>query len=1037
MALIVGGAVASGLTFGGAAPLSGFMISAGAGLVMSGIGTMLAGPAIQGFATAEKNPVAPWNVVYGRKRVGGTLIYDYTFSAGNVAAAENTFRDMVFVLACHPCESVDELLFDQQRIQIGWDNGHTAENYSFSPLQQTIPIFDINRPASVNGSGFPGQTVTVILHTDIPLLADGDQVIIQQVGPGDETVNGKFPVNIVSRVGSVLTFTYVCGGPISHQTNVGNCLTAWADYGKKVYFEVLLGSQTLGQTFVGMENGTRQDGGSNIISAGGYPSNGGAWLPTCSAPGMTLAWLRLNYDATIFANGLPQISFHVSGKNNIWDPRTSTYGYSENAALCIADLLAEPTWGFRATYGATIPTAPLIAAANLCDSAVTLEAGGTEPMYALSGGFQLTTHKGDVLKNMLTACAGRLTDYGGQLIIWPGAYGLAEVYAGRAAGVSETVSGTSIYSLATGAFKWKPCVSVTDLYNGVKGTYISPVNNWQSADFPAYAQDATHGYGGSPLSYPLGDVNLAADGGVRRWLDIQLPFTISCPTAQRLAKIELMRRRQQGTGTFALNMAGYQFTPMDVCALDLPFLGWSGKLLEVLVVRPTVKQVKGVTLLGIEIDVQETDPSIYEWSIGEELSPAGYQQAITASTATPAPPTNFLLSSVSDDIIATWTAPQDAYVLNGGEVELEYQLVASPEGLWISLAKMDPTVTTATINNLVAGTQYNVQIRSVNAAGIPSAWVVGTPEEVSPLAPGPITVASPPIWAPGYEIPVVGDALFTLDGFGLAQTYSASGDGSAEVALQFFGTPPPAPFGLQMKVRWELVSGIFAQEAASVTTVDGTHGMVSFGGTGGTTNQFVGRVLSKLANPNSISYPVPIQDFTVTANDTAGNFTVTPDPTTVSSAAGDLFTLRTAPTAADATSYTDAFFFNLYNPGLTVSGNRSNLALVIAGKGAGQPPQRVVDNTGDKVTVSPGWDIIPDATSVIVLVQASPLLDLPVDLTAVSGTLIGSLPIANYLGWVLRVEGYPSYAGQLGPLESASFREIYLWGAQGTTLTVS
>jgi hypothetical protein len=36
---------------------------------------------------------------------------------------------------------------------------------------------------------------------------------------------------------------------------------------------------------------------------------------------------------------------------------------------------------------------------------------------------------------------------------------------------------------------------------------------------------------------------------------------------------------------------------------------------------------KEVTLLGTQIDLQETDPSVYDWSISEELSPEGYQQA--------------------------------------------------------------------------------------------------------------------------------------------------------------------------------------------------------------------------------------------------------------------------------------------------------------------------------------------------------------------------------------------------------------------------
>jgi hypothetical protein len=86
--------------------------------------------------------------------------------------------------------------------------------------------------------------------------------------------------------------------------------------------------------------------------------------------------------------------------------------------------------------------------------------------------------------------------------------------------------------IAANPFRWKPKVSVHDLFNAVKGTYVSPLTNWQVTDFPPYMQDSIHGYySGSPLD-PYGDANLAADDGQRRYLDIQLPFTISVATAQ-------------------------------------------------------------------------------------------------------------------------------------------------------------------------------------------------------------------------------------------------------------------------------------------------------------------------------------------------------------------------------------------------------------------------------------------------------------------------------------------------------------------------
>lgn len=540
--------------------------------------------------------------------------------------------------------------------------------------------------------------------------------------------------------------------------------------------------------------------------------------------------------------------------------RSSTAGYTENAALCIADFLADPVYGFGAAYGTDIPLPQLIAAANICDEQVALAQGGAEPRYALNGSFQLNMKRGEILQNMLTSCAGRLTYSAGEYIIWPAAwYGtsgalpapvpipdgqriawayptsvntglnegcetrlypappdptsrvvviaawtgaanpnapgtgaiqtiryvpgdpcacynpgtsanpqgtigiewsgfqmpvlpadaviqalwptitaespgpcdgaftaavgpganawqfpnmttpdgisgfitpnlstdnpvfpptvclplldlgstsglgntaeavtastIAAAIYGEGGGEAQLVklSGVAIavyftsasqptdppgegraganlsidaLNMSAGPFQWKAKLPIRDLYNGVKGTYVSPVNNWQSSDIPPYAQDFDHGYQSGTPVFPFGDANLAADGGVRRWLDIQLPFTISVACAQRLCKIELLRRRQQGTGTFRFNMALYQATALDVLAVNLALLGWSGKLLEVSAHRFTLnkQQLDGeeVTLLGTEIDVQETDPSVYEWNTSDELSAQGF--ALTSGT---------------------------------------------------------------------------------------------------------------------------------------------------------------------------------------------------------------------------------------------------------------------------------------------------------------------------------------------------------------------------------------------------------------------
>ena len=297
-----------------------------------------------------------------------------------------------------------------------------------------------------------------------------------------------------------------------------------------------------------------------------------------------------------------------------------------------------------------------------------------------------------------------------------------------------------VLSITAGPFRWKSKVSVHDLFNAVKGTYISPASNWQPTDFPPYMQDALHGY--------AGDANLAADNNERRYLDIQLPFTISGATAQPLAKIELLRRRNQGTGTFQFNLYGLQMTVLDVITMTLAFFNWTNKLLEVLAFRFTLNAKQDgdqrVIALGTEIDVQETDPSIYNWSTAEELTPQGYQQGAIPNPQNIAAPTSVALVSngttsiVGADGVArsriqvNWTAPADGYAT---ELQIQFQVVASPQSsVWTAGPTVPVSVTVAYLDSVVDGTSYYVQIRSVNAAGVASAWSQAGPVTVGGTA---------------------------------------------------------------------------------------------------------------------------------------------------------------------------------------------------------------------------------------------------------------------------------------------------------------
>ncbi|MGO4917324.1 host specificity protein J, partial [Pseudogemmobacter sp. W21_MBD1_M6] len=105
------------------------------------------------------------------------------------------------------------------------------------------------------------------------------------------------------------------------------------------------------------------------------------WSDAHRLAGCAAIYLRLTYSADAFPGGIPNITVDLEGKDDILDPRSGLRGYSENAALCLADYMAGPRHGIGAVIGAEdgLEAASLIEAANICDEAVPLIEGGAEP----------------------------------------------------------------------------------------------------------------------------------------------------------------------------------------------------------------------------------------------------------------------------------------------------------------------------------------------------------------------------------------------------------------------------------------------------------------------------------------------------------------------------------------------------------------------------------------------------------------------------------------------------------------------------------
>jgi hypothetical protein len=446
---------------------------------------------------------------------------------------------------------------------------------------------------STTGSSHDQYNFVIVLADHVcnglpGLYLDGRQVFWSGSGPGWSIRNGiGFGGNADSN---------------DHTDEGGNHY----NFGTLVYAEARYGDQVPGDVMASL---TANDP-NWAASSTGSPYVGGCCY----------IYLKIEFDTTMFPN-LPEIRVTVQGKNNIWDPRTNTFGYTDNWALCVADALTETEYGVGEPL-AHINTAQLIAAANVCDELVPMADGQQEKRYTCNGGGDTAMSPGDLLDSMMPAAGGRLSYIGGEWYIFPAYF----------QGASFTFGEKDVLK----DFTWTAARPIRERYNRVGGTFIAPTFpfavtgnlydsngfyngtradlfglEWMAEAFPPFAEDTTHGY--------ASDQWLAADQGIERWLNVAHKWCISLPTAQRLAKIALLRNRLGGgKTTLTMSLAAFQAIPCDVMQFNFAPFGWSNKLLEIVGVQFRTDPGDEDTAPNMVVDlaVQETDPSIYEWNPG-------------------------------------------------------------------------------------------------------------------------------------------------------------------------------------------------------------------------------------------------------------------------------------------------------------------------------------------------------------------------------------------------------------------------------------
>ena len=605
----------------------------------------------QGRSQVVRSNVQPRNMIYGRVMTSGPLVFAQSTSWNGKS---NNFMHLVLALADHECDAIEEVYLGE------------------------YPVGQLDAQGMPVGGRF---TKTV----------KGSQIIRKVIPAGTTSLTFDLDVPVAKMISTV----GIVPNPNSNEpADEFDYPVSWAEGSRTITVSGI--GETVTELRITYETATLQPyvrikknlGSPDQLADPDLIADVPGWTADHRLRGICYLYVRLEFDADIFPNGLPNIKALVRGKK-VLDPRYGQSSWSENYALCVYDFLRDER-GFGCADD-EIDVSTVIAAANISDEIVQT-AEGIQNRYRCAGIVTLDKSPRDNLAEMATAGAGAIVLAGGVFRIFAGAYDVPTV--------------TLTEDDLRGPVKVQARTSRKDLFNVVKGTFIDPTKSWQPSDFP-----------------PVRNAAYAVDDGEVIERDIELPFTTNATVAQRIAKIILERSRQGIVVEFPAKLSGFKLTAFSTVKVTLAKFGWTEKVFRVMDWKMSHDG-------GVDLVLNEEAPTVYDWSMGD------------ATTVDPAPDTNLpnpyvvenmgqisaqsgedqLIVSQSGTVISrirlSWPAASEAALLQTGRAEFQYKLAS--EGAWISLPQLTAAETSTFIAPVEDGRPYNIRGRFVSALGVRS-----------------------------------------------------------------------------------------------------------------------------------------------------------------------------------------------------------------------------------------------------------------------------------------------------------------------------
>ena len=669
------------------------LISLGTSIIGGLVGQKLApkidppnfGTALEsGVTVTAKAPTAPYRVIYGSSRVGGTIVYAETTSS------TNEFLHMIIVFAGHEIEDIETIFFNDESISL-----ETISNDS-----NGIPIYT---PPS--GDEYNGKLLVKKHLGNDDQVADANLVADVTQWTTAHKISGKAYL--------YLKLTYDSDVYPNGVPNVSAIIK-----GKKVY-DPRATSFTASSGTVSTTNNTitLSSHGLSTFDRATYDVNGNTAIGGLSN-GSTYYVIKVDANtiklATNYTNcvaGTPISLTSVSGSTT---QKFNFTTFSDNPVLCIRDYLSNTIYGLQ-TESSEINDTNFIASANTCDESVTVtNPSGTEKRFTCNGSFELKQSPKVIIENLLTTLGGFLIYSNGKFKIVPATY------------LSPTVT-LNENNLRTGV-SINSRVSKKELFNAVKGLYSEPANDYQPQNYPILTNS----------SYQ------SEDNGERIYSEFDYAFTNSSRTCQRLSKIQLLKVRQQISFSASFDMTAFNCDVGDTVNITNARMGWSNKTFQVLDWGFALNGQDGSLL--ITANFKETASAIYDFSTDNYTTvSSGKATNLPKSTSVSAPTaitlTDELVSYNDGTVIVKMVIELTAATDNFTELyEIEIKQLTDANGNAVvdDFKQIGRGARTKyEFLNVIDRASYEVRARGVNIYGVNSSTITQAHTVIGLSAPPP------------------------------------------------------------------------------------------------------------------------------------------------------------------------------------------------------------------------------------------------------------------------------------------------------------